>query len=420
VDVITSQNRTRLQWLVPVRHQRMARSPFAFYRGAAKLMAHDLAVTPVTGITVQISGDAHLSNFGVYGSPERELVFDLNDFDETLPGPWEWDVKRLAVSFAIAARHLEHRGSGAALAVEATRAYRKAMQTLSQATFLEAWYAHLSVEEIVEAFADQITKKETKRANKFAAKARSKDSLHALRKLAVEVDGGYRIAAQPPLIVPFRDIPDVGGEEETLAIITAEFEDYLGSVPDHLAALLKRFTLVDGAIKVVGVGSVGTRCTIVLLTGRGADDPLFLQVKEADKSVLEDHLPPSVYTNHGRRVVEGQRLMQAASDSFLGWNQGHVTGTHYYWRQLKDMKASPEIESASLDSLSRFAKLCGWTLARAHARSGKAAAIAGYLGKGSVFDEAVGDFAVAYADQNERDFAAFNDAIESGRIEADE
>jgi uncharacterized protein (DUF2252 family) len=420
VEVINSQNASRQQWLVPVRHWRMAQSPFAFYRGGAKLMAHDLAATPVTGITAQISGDAHLSNFGVYASPERELVFDLNDFDETLPGPWEWDVKRLAASFAIAARHLGLDEHQIALASKAAAGYRRTMASFASQSYLDAWYSHLRVDEFHESFADQLGKKALKRSKKHAAKAKSKDNLHALHKLAERVGDTFQIVAQPPLIVPFRDLPQVADEAEAREIVRVELEGYRNSVPDHLATLLERYTAVDGAIKVSGVGSVGTRSGIVLLQGRDADDPLFLQVKEAERSVLEDHLPASRYENHGQRVVEGQRLMQASSDSFLGWNRGHVTGTHYYWRQLKDMKGSVDIDSATSESLGHFAGICGWTLARAHARSGHAAAIAGYLGSGEVFDRALGEFAVAYADQNERDFTAFTNAIESGRIQAHE
>jgi len=421
VAVLTSQNETRIQWLVPVRHWRMAQSPFAFYRGAAKLMALDLATTPATGLQAQICGDAHLANFGAYGSPERELVFDLNDFDETVPGPWEWDVKRLVASFAIAARH---NGLDAAdetdLAATASATYRGAMSEFAQMRYLEAWYAHLSVDDIFEAFADELTKKERRSAAKFSRKARAKDSLHSLSKLAEKVNGEYRIKTQPPLLIPAREFPIEEDAVEIRGGITTSLADYLASVPDHLEVLLRRFQLRDIALKVVGVGSVGTRCSIVLLQGRDAEDPFFLQVKEASRSVLADHLPESVYANQGQRVVVGQRLMQAASDSFLGWTRGTISGTHYYWRQLKDMKASPETESASLVALRRFAVLCGWTLARAHARSGDSRAIAGYVGGGDVFDRAMADFAVAYADQNESDYAAFTAAIESGAVAAHE
>ncbi len=384
-------------------------------------MAHDLAGTPATGIQAQICGDAHLSNFGAYGSPERELVFDLNDFDETLPGPWEWDVKRLAASFAIAARHNEYDAEHeAALAAGASSAYRRSMAKFAKMRYLDAWYAHLKVDEIFAAFKDQLTKKERKAARKFARKARTKNSLHALRKLAEEVDGRYQIVAQPPLVVPLRDVPTETHPDLIRSAIAESFESYVDSLPDHRKALVRRFRYSDLAVKVVGVGSVGTRCAIILLEGKDASDPFFLQAKEATRSVLEDHLPESVYTDHGERVVAGQRLMQASSDSFLGWTTSATTGTHYYWRQFKDMKASPDVEAMSLEGMHRFAMLCGWTLARAHARSGDSRAIAGYLGSGKVFDRAISDFAVAYADQNERDYAAFKAAIASGAIDAHE
>lgn len=420
VEVITDQNVDRLQWLVPIRHWRMAQSPFSFYRGAAVLMAMDLASTPASGITAQICGDAHLSNFGGYGSPERKLVFDLNDFDETLPGPWEWDVKRLATSFVIAARHRGYSDAERRLAVEAATAYRTAMTSFAAMGYLDAWYSSLSVKKINKAFASERTEHERKRTKKATKKARTKDSLHALGKLAEEVDGTYRIVAQPPLIVPFRDIPYLGGEAEARRTVQDIFDGYLATVPDELQVLLSRYTPVDGAIKVVGVGSVGTRANIVLLEGRDAGDPLFLQFKEASRSVLEEHLPPSKYANHGQRVVEGQVLMQAASDSFLGWTKASDSRRDYYVRQLKDMKASPDIDSATPAQLSRFARICGWTLARAHARSGHAAATAGYLGSSTVFDDAIGSFAMAYADQNERDYTEFKLAIEEGRIPAHE
>ena len=420
VDVITSQNEDRLQWLVPIRHWRMAQSPFAFYRGAAKLMALDLSSTPDTGIRAQICGDAHVSNFGAYGSPERALVFDLNDFDETLPGPWEWDVKRLAVSFVIAARHNDMPADdGAAAAAQAARSYQGAMRRLARMGYLDAWYTHLDVDEIYDAVKDEVSKKDRKRVDKFVRKARTKDSLHALNKLAEKVDGSYQIKAQPPLLVPIREVVEDVQPEGLRAELAEAFKLYLDSVPDHVEKLLERFSYRDFAIKVVGVGSVGTRCFIVLLEGRDEADPLFLQIKQATRSVLEDHLPASAYHNHGRRVVEGQRLMQAASDSFLGWTQS-VYGHHYYWRQLKDMKASLPIETAGAEQLRRWAHLSGATLARAHARSGVAAEIAGYLGKNDNFAEAMVGFAAVYADQNELDYAAFTSAIADGRIDAHE
>ncbi len=327
VALITSQNATRMQWLVPIRHWRMSRSPFAFFRGAANVMAQDLADTATTGIETQICGDAHLSNFGAYGSPDRELVFDLNDFDETLPGPWEWDLKRLATSFAIAARHNEYDSADEApLAAMAARSYRKAMRQFADMRYLDVWYARLTVEDIYEVFADQLRKKERKSVKKFYRKAMGRDSLQAFEKLAEQVDGRYQIASQPPLRVPLRDWPVGSDAEQVEADIGESFDEYVRTVPDHLQVLLRRFRRVDVAMKVVGVGSVGTRCMIVLLQGRDAEDPLFLQGKEASRSVLEDHQSDSVYENHGQRVVVGQRLMQAASDSFLGWTTGSISG----------------------------------------------------------------------------------------------
>jgi uncharacterized protein (DUF2252 family) len=417
VRTITNQNADRIQWLVPVRHWRMSESPFTFYRGAAAIMAEDLSHTPTSGITVQICGDAHLSNFGAYGSPDRELVFDLNDFDETLPGPWEWDVKRLAASFSIAARHNGlDRAEQAALAVRVAKSYRKAMREFSRMGYLDAWYSRLSVDDIYDGFADQLTKKEKKSGRKFSRKAKRRDSLHVFRKLAEVNDGEYQIIADPPLLIPLRDFPPSIGPTEIRASIEASFTTYFESLPDQVEALLRRFRFCDLGLKVVGVGSVGTRCYIILLEGRDSGDPFFLQVKEANRSVLEDHLPESRYETHGERVVAGQRVMQASSDVFLGWEHSAGTGSHFYWRQLKDMKASPDIESASPEGLYRFARLCGWILARAHARSGRSEEIAGYLGAGKTFDHAIGEFALAYADQNDADFAAFASAIESGEI----
>ena len=419
VDIVTAQNDARLQWLVPIRHWRMSRSPFSFYRGGAAVMAQDLADSPVTGLTAQICGDAHLSNFGVYGSPERDLVFDVNDFDETLPGPWEWDVKRLGASFAIAARHNEYDTKDEfGLPAIAAMAYRQAMERFAGMRYLDIWYSHIAVEDIQAAFKDQLTKKQKKRGQKFARKARSKDSLHALKKLAEQTDDGYRIAAQPPLIVPVRDFPEEAHGGQLQAIIEDQFHQYYDSVPDHLHVLLRQFDYRDMAIKVVGVGSVGTRCLVVLLKGRDSSDPFFLQVKEAMRSVLENHLPDSAYAQHGERVVVGQRVMQAASDSFLGWTRGTKDHKDYYWRQFKDMKGSVDVEGTPPEEMQRYAGLCGWTLARAHARSGGSQTIAGYLGSGKAFDRGIAEFSVRYADQNEKDFAAFTEAIDSGRIEA--
>jgi uncharacterized protein (DUF2252 family) len=421
VELITDQDADRLQWLVPIRHWRMSQSAFSFYRGGAAIMAADLAETPVSGLSAQICGDAHLSNFGTYGSPERDLVFDVNDFDETLPGPWEWDLKRLGASFAIAARHNEYDTQDEfGLPTIAAATYRQAMARFAEMRYLDVWYAHLTSDDIYAAFKDQLTKKEKKAGQKFSRKARSKNSLHAFKKLAEETPDGYRIMSQPPLIIPLRDWPRQRKPAETRNILTRLFKDYLSTLPDHMSVLLERFAYRDMAVKVVGVGSVGTRCFIVLLKGRDAQDPFFLQIKEAVGSVLEAHLPKSRYAHHGQRVVAGQHLMQAASDSFLGWTSGAKDGKDYYCRQFKDMKGSMDVDEASRRAMRRYAGLCGWTLARAHARSGDAAAIAGYLGSGETFDRALAEFSVAYADQNEKDYAAFIDAIDTGSIEAHE
>lgn len=419
VDVIVSQNSGRLEWLLPIRHHRMSESPFTFYRGAAKLMALDLATTPVTGIDAQICGDAHLSNFGFYGAPDRSLVFDVNDFDETLPGPWEWDVKRLATSFAIAAANNGYGDDeGRALASEATAAYRAAMREMAGMGYLDVWYLRVDASDVWKAFKDDLTKRERKESKRALNKTRRRDSRHALGKMAELTPAGYRIISQPPLIVPLRDL-EKGARPDTLrSDIHAAFESYLASVPDHLRVLLRRFQFVDLAVKVVGVGSVGTRCFVVLLEGKDSNDPLFLQVKEAASSVLEDHLTRSMYPNRGQRVVEGQRLMQAASDSFLGWTEADSSGHHYYWRQLKDMKGSLEVEDMDRLQLHRYAGICGRTLARAHARSTDVQKVAAYLGKGDAFDRAIGEFSVRYAAQNQLDFERFKSAVESGDIPA--
>ena len=399
----------------------MAKSPFAFYRGAAKLMAIDLTGTPVTGLNAQICGDAHLSNFGVFGSPERDLVFDVTDFDETLPGPWEWDVKRLAASLVIAARHNGHSARDAEeSAIEVGAAYRTAIASMADMSYLDACYAHVTVDDIQRAFDTVWSKKRRKASESFERKTRSKDSHHALKKLTESDDGrsSFRIAHQPGLVIPLRDLPQSDDTDRLRERVTAAYAEYRRTVPDHHQTLLNRYTLADVALKVVGVGSVGTRCFIVLLRGKDDADPLFLQVKEAGPSVLEDHLAPSAHASHGQRVVAGQRLMQAASDSFLGWTHDTASGHHFYWRQLKDMKASPQVDGATVKELHSFAGLTGWTLARAHARSGDAEAIAGYLGSGDVFDKAIASFAPGYADTNERDHKKFVRAIRSGRIEA--
>jgi uncharacterized protein (DUF2252 family) len=435
VGLLQEQNRTREPDLVPVRHGRMLVSPFTFYRGGAKIMAADLKDTPVAGLQVQLCGDAHLSNFGMFASPERRLLFDLNDFDETLPGPFEWDVKRMAASFTIAARHNGFTKMDTRAATQASvRAYREAMASFADMGTLAIWYAHLSEDELMHAIrsaaaeaskpkkAAKAAKGAEKSVLKVTGKARTRDSLQALSKLGEVVDGRYRIVSQPPLVVPARDLAGTYGlsREETERGLRQQFRAYRASLRDDQRQLLERFELVDVARKVVGVGSVGTRAFIALLQGRDQHDPLFLQVKEATKSVLEGPLAKSRHSQHGQRVVAGQRMMQAVSDIFLGWTKGQDRTRHYYWRQLRDMKGSAEVETMVPAGLGFYAGICGWTLARAHARSGDPIAIAAYLGSSDQFDRSITDFAQRYADQNELDFEAFVKAIRSGRLEAHE
>jgi uncharacterized protein (DUF2252 family) len=436
VDLLEEQNTRREPDLVPVRHGRMMVSPFTFYRGAARIMAADLRDTPRAGLTVQLCGDAHLSNFGVFASPERTLLFDLNDFDETLPGPFEYDVKRMAASFTIAGRN---NGFGKADTRAATLAsvssYHKAMAEFAAMGVMDTWYARLPEDELLAAIraAEQTASGKSKkksakglyaaavaRAQKSIEKAHTRDSLQALSRLAEKVDGAYRIVSQPPIVVPMRDFMRVYGlsSEEMQQVMHEQFRRYRATLQHDRRKLLERFQVVDMARKVVGVGSVGTRAFIVLLQGRDDGDPLFLQVKEATQSVLEDHLPRSRYRQPGQRVVEGQRMMQAASDIYLGWTKGHQEGRFLYWRQLRDMKGSAVVEAMIPAGLSLYATFCGWTLARAHARSGDPVAIAAYLGKSDAFDQAIVDFSERYADQNERDYDTFVNAIKSGRLAA--
>jgi len=424
VKLLERQAKTRVPELVPIRYGRMLVSPFTFYRGAALIMASDLAATPRSGLTVQCCGDAHLSNFGVFASPERNLMFDLNDFDETLPGPWEWDVKRLAVSMLIAARNNEFSAKKQDQVVLDTVArYRTAMAEFASMNNLAVWYAHLEIEKALEELGPQLKPAAVKRTEKALAKARTKDSMAAFSKLTEVVDGEARIVAEPPLIVPIRDLAEGQEREEMFDALNELLRSYRATLEHDRRVLLEEFRLVDFARKVVGVGSVGTRAWIGLLLGRDGKDPLFLQMKEAEASVLEGFLGPSEFANHGERVVTGQRLMQASSDIFLGWL--HVEeGTDgrerdFYGRQLKDWKGSAEVDQMVASGLSAYGELCGWTLARAHARSGDRIAIAAYLGKGDAFDRAIVEFCHAYADQNERDYAALAKAVESGRIVAE-
>jgi uncharacterized protein (DUF2252 family) len=428
VGLLEEQNRTREPDLVPVRHGRMLVSPFTFYRGTAKIMAADLAGTPTAGLTVQLCGDAHLSNFGLFGSPERRLLFSLNDFDETLPGPFEYDVKRLAASFTIAGRNNGFaKADTRAATLASVAAYREAMAGFAAMGTMEIWYAHLDEGQLLEGIRTAVkasgkqvkTAKEARRkAEKSLVKARTRDSLQALSKLGELVDGQYRIVSQPPIVVPARDLEATYGlsPDEIDPLIRAQFRAYRATLRDDQRKLLERFRVVDMARKVVGVGSVGTRAFIVLLQGRDQHDPLFLQVKEATASVLEDHLPKSPYKQHGERVVHGQRMLQAASDIFLGWTRGREADRYFYWRQLRDMKGSADVEALSPIGMVFYARICGWTLARAHARSGDPIAIAEYLGEDDQFDRSITDFSRRYADQNEQDYQAFATAIRSNRL----
>ena len=424
IELLEEQARTRVAELVPIRYGRMLVSPFAFFRGGALIMAADLANTPDSGLRVQLCGDAHLSNFGVFGSPERNLVFDINDFDETAPGPGEWDVKRLAASFAIAGRDIGFSEEERSKVVLATvRSYREAMIGFAGMRNLEVWYASLSVDQVFREFSAGVDRKRLRKAEADVAKSRTKDSMHAFEKLTRLVDGEPRIISDPPLIVPIEElVPDSVDRRTLQEEIRALFRTYRRTLETDRRHLLETFRFVDLARKVVGVGSVGTRAWIALLLGADELDPLFLQIKEAQPSVLERYIGKSEYRNCGQRVVAGQRLMQAASDIFLGWQYttssicGHERD--YYVRQLKDWKGSLAIEGVVPEGAAAYGKACGWTLARAHARSGDRIAIASYLGSGDVFDHAIATFAETYAGQNERDYDTLKQAVRSGRITA--
>jgi uncharacterized protein (DUF2252 family) len=431
VALVEEQNATREPDLVPVRHGRMMVSPFTFYRGAAKIMAADLKDTPTAGLDTQLCGDAHLSNFGGFASPERVLLFDLNDFDETLPGPFEYDVKRMAASFTIAARDNGLTADEArAASLASASAYREAMLRFAEMGTMEIWYARVSAQDVLDAIdaasrslkgaSKKKAKTVYKAATKTAEKARTRDSTQALSKLAEYVDGRYRIISQPPVLVPSRDLPATYGYsvQEIEQVVHEQFRAYRSTLRDDQRHLLERFEIIDIARKVVGVGSVGRRAFIVLLQGRDEQDPLFLQVKEATTSVLEDHLPKSRYRQPGERVVQGQRMMQAASDIYLGWTEGAEDNRYMYWRQLRDMKVSPTVETMGPAVLAGYARFCAHTLARAHARSGDPVTIAAYLGKRDGFEQSIADFSERYADQNEQDHHAFCEAIRTGRLQA--
>ena len=427
VALLEEQAASRVPELVPIRYGRMLVSPFTFYRGGAAIMAADLAGTPVSGITVQLCGDAHLSNFGVFGTPERQMIFDINDFDETLPGPWEWDVKRMAASFEVMGRF---RGfspdSRNAIVTAGVREYRERMRRAAGMGTLGAWYDQLEVGVMLNLVRQQVRvkrldKKSARRAEQHVADAYSRDSTRVFAKRTGEVAGELRIVADPPLIVPVEDLIVSGSEWEDPAPLIKKLLNSYRRTLGHQGHPLEEFRYVHAARKVVGVGSVGTRCYILLLTGRDEEDPLFLQVKEAQASVLEPYAGRSAYPHHGQRVVMGQRLMQAATDIFLGWQR--IKGLDgvtrdYYVRQFHDWKGSADVERLRVPGATWYARFCGATLARAHARWGDRIGIASYLGQGDVFDRAIAEFATAYADQNERDYQAFTAAVNSRRLTA--
>jgi uncharacterized protein (DUF2252 family) len=408
--LLEEANQGRIPELIPIRHGRMVRTPFTFYRGAALHMAADLAVTPATGLRVQACGDGHLLNFGAFATPERRVIFDINDLDETLPAPWEWDVKRLAASFIVACRSngfSEARARDATLAC--VRSYRERMAEYSKMPVLDIWYAHIDLEDLLATVTDkQARKREERRL--AGARARSVAE-HDFPKLAAMSGQVPTIKDNPPLIYH----PSEPGVEDLLTRAREAFAEYRESLQEDRRALLDRYGLKDIAIKVVGVGSVGTLCAVLLMMA-SEQDPLFLQAKEARASVLERYAGKSLHANHGQRIVNGYRLMQSASDLFLGWTEGKL-GRHFYVRQLRDMKIAPLVELFSPSLMVQYAEACGWALARAHARAGTPAQISGYLGKSDVFDNAIADFSVAYADQNERDHEVLRNAVRSGRVE---
>jgi uncharacterized protein (DUF2252 family) len=408
VEVVLEVSAGRLQDLVPLRNQRMLASPFAFFRGSALQMALDLAATPASGIHVHLCGDAHLLNFGIFASPERSLMFDLNDFDETWPGPFEWDVKRLAASAAIAARDLGMPAADQREAAESSvGAYRNWIERYSEKTHLEVWYSKVAAQELL----DLMTPSDRRSTKRTIDRALTRGHLAALNKLTAVEDGRHRILPNPPLVVPVTDY------EVMVRQIPAIIEHYRSTLQADRRALFDRYRLVDMARKVVGVGSVGTRCWILLFQGPNGG-PLFLQAKEAGVSALQAAGLPGAAGHQGQRVVEGQRQLQAASDVLLGWTTAQETGIHYYLRQLWDAKGSADVSAMTSTSLNTYVSACGWALARAHARTGDSSAITGYLGKASRFDEALATFSEAYADQNERDYAALRDAVGAGRVTA--
>jgi uncharacterized protein (DUF2252 family) len=424
LSLLQAQDKGRLQRLLPLKYGRMLESPFAFLRGSSVVMAADLASTPVTGLEVILCGDAHLSNFGIFATPERSMAFDINDFDEAYPGPWEWDLKRLAASAVVAGR-----GNGYSekkcrrLAVNTAKVYAYAMGKFSQAHVLDVWYYHVNVDSVLKVF-DKASKQGKKRANKLVEKASRKTHQQTLEKLTKLEDGRRRIISDPPLLIPFRElgfekhVAEDYLRQATKKTVKDSWSKYLLTLPAERRYLLDQFQIKDAALRVGGVGSVGTRCLIVLIESELEDDALILQLKEAGPSVLEPYVGKPGTLQHGERVVTSQRLMQATSDIFLGWHTSLFAKTDYYWRQLKDMKGSAEVAEMDYDSIKSYLGVCAWCLARAHARTGDETGIAGYIGKNDAFAEAIGDFAVVYADQTERDYQALVEAVKSGRIEA--
>jgi uncharacterized protein (DUF2252 family) len=407
IDVLEQSNRDRVPELVPIRYGRMLRTPFTFLRGSAGLMAYDLATTPKTGLRVQACGDCHLLNFGLFATPERNLVFDINDFDETLPAPWEWDIKRLGASFAVAARDKRFSDAEArSVAITCAQAYRKHLRELSKMSPLEVWYERMDAQSLIDTAPDA---KARKAREEMAAKARQRIGEYLVPKLATATDGKHRLIDQPPVLF---HLAEKGAEKR----FRDGLEDYRESLPDPVRVLFDRYRLEDWAVKVVGIGSVGTRCLVGLFFSPEGH-PLFLQFKEACPSVLAPYAGKSIYKNQGQRIVVGQRLMQSSSDIFLGWTHGKA-GRHFFGRQLRDMKFSLPLDALLFVQLTRYAQTCGSVLARAHAKSGDATKISGYLGKSNVFEEALGDFSLAYADQTIRDHAALVDAVKKGRVKA--
>jgi uncharacterized protein (DUF2252 family) len=426
IDLLQAQDEGRIEHLLPIKYGRMLESPFAFLRGSAVVMAADLASTPVTGLEVILCGDAHLSNFGVFATPERQLVFDINDFDEAFPGPWEWDLKRLAASAVVAGRENGYSEKVCRrMAVTIVETYQEAMERFAQMHVLDVWYYHVDADTVMALFEATSSKRAQKRAEKLVKKARTKTHEQTMEKLTRTEAGRRRIISDPPLLVPLRDM----GLEQMLSTnelrllakgaVEESWAQYLDSLPDERRYLLQQFRMVDAALRVGGVGSVGTRCLIVLLEGGAGDDYLLLQLKEAGPSVLERYVDRPRTVPSAQRVVTGQRLMQAASDMFLGWHTSDLTERDYYWRQLKDMKGSADVRAMDEAGFRTYVALCAWCLARAHARTGDEVSIRGYLGKNDCLAKAIADFAVAYAGQTERDYQALAEAVNSGRIAAE-